>query len=241
MHHATLKAWVSSAATCDLCNMLLVETLESPMPAFSVANDNDINDKTKDDAFVQSHGIAVRLLRGDPYSKCYEMSVDLTSCLQSPVRLSAVFVFTEQNVLAVASGLPWKRGLPSNTGCEASFKVAEVWLHACLRGNSDSPSTQTSLPDAEFPYTAKRLIQVSSSSVRVVDRKSVREPYATLSYCWGPGDHWPWGPRLIAKSRLDFKLQQGLVREALAKTIREAAIVAERLGFRHLWIDAMCI
>lgn len=243
-HHATLKAWVSSAATCRLCGVLLVATMQNPMPAFSVANDNDINEKLKDEKFLQSHGIALRLLKGESDRTCDQVSVDLTSRFDPtklPVRLSGVFVFTNQDDPAAASGLPWRRKLPRNTGCEPSLIMAESWLETCLQGHSDYNYFKASQSNAPWSYTARRLIEVSSTTVRVVDGNSVKEPFATLSYCWGPGDHWPWGPKLIAKTCLDSELKIGLSREDLPKTIRDAVLVAERLKLRYLWIDAMCI
>lgn len=243
-HHATLEAWISSAVTCRLCKTLLVATRETPMPAFHWTNDNDINEKLKDEKFVQYHGMALRLLRGKSDSTCDYVSIDLTSrfeATKSPVRLSGVFVFTNQYDPAAEYAVKWTRELPDNTGSEASFSIAESWLETCLCGHSDGGSTQTPHLFADHSYTARRLVELSPTSVRVVDGASVKEPYATLSYCWGPSAQWPWGPRRIAETHLNFELEKGLSREALPKTIRQAVLVVERLKLRYLWVDAMCI
>jgi hypothetical protein len=240
-HHKTLKAWMISAAKCRLCSTLLAATLNH----VNMAHD-DMNVKLKDENFVQSHGIALRFLPiAESHSTNY-ISIDLTSRFGSTKetgRLSDVFVFTNQDDPAAASGLPWKRELPECTGSEHSYQIADSWLKACLQGHSDDGSVQASSSIAVPSHQAKRLVELSTTSVRVVDGPSVKEPYATLSYRWGPNTmpHWPWGPRQIARSDLVTELDKGLPREDLPKTIREAVGVAERLGFRYVWVDVMCI
>jgi hypothetical protein len=59
--------------------------------------------------------------------------------------------------------------------------------------------------------------------------------YVALSYCWG-------GPQgvLLTVDTLDAKTQ-GLCLEDLSQTIRDATDVTAKLGYRYLWIDALCI
>jgi hypothetical protein len=61
------------------------------------------------------------------------------------------------------------------------------------------------------------------------------EPYVVLSYCWG-GDQ----PIRCTSATLDT-LIQGIESVKLPKTLQDAAEVCWRLGFRYLWIDALCI
>lgn len=213
------------------------------MAGFLAANNNDINDKMKDEKFVQSHGIALQLLRDESSNTCDYVPIDLTSRFdptKDSVRPSGVFMFTNQNDPAATTGLPWRRELLTNTGCEPSFALASTWLKACLHEHSDTSPSRESKPGLGSEYTAKRLVELSRSSFRVVDAK-LEEPYATLSYSWDPDEQWPWGPRLIPKDGLHLELKKELPREALPKTICEAVLVAEKLGFHYLWVDAMSI
>jgi hypothetical protein len=59
--------------------------------------------------------------------------------------------------------------------------------------------------------------------------------YATLSHCWGKSK-----PVRLHKGTLQA-LRQGVSLSGLPKTFAEAATVADKLGFRYLWIDALCI
>jgi hypothetical protein len=59
--------------------------------------------------------------------------------------------------------------------------------------------------------------------------------YVTLSHVWGRSKH-------IRLHKATLKaLRQGVAASSLPKTFAEAAMVTEKLGFRYLWIDALCI
>jgi len=57
----------------------------------------------------------------------------------------------------------------------------------------------------------------------------------TLSHRWGSKHHLR-----LTKSNLG-ELQEGIMFWSLPKTYRDAAIVTTQLGYRYLWIDALCI
>ena len=59
--------------------------------------------------------------------------------------------------------------------------------------------------------------------------------YVTLSHCWGKSKTIRLHKGTLAA------LRQGVGTASLPKTFAEAAIATERLGFRYLWIDALCI
>jgi len=59
--------------------------------------------------------------------------------------------------------------------------------------------------------------------------------YVTLSHCWGTRD------RLTTTSRNLEQHVRGIPFHSLPATFRDAVVVVRRLGFRHLWIDALCI
>lgn len=63
-------------------------------------------------------------------------------------------------------------------------------------------------------------------------------PYLTLSHCWGSSPLSASATTTIATLRAR---QQRIPFATLPKTFRDAAQVVRRLGFRYLWIDALCI
>ncbi|KAK3321776.1 heterokaryon incompatibility protein-domain-containing protein [Apodospora peruviana] len=60
--------------------------------------------------------------------------------------------------------------------------------------------------------------------------------YLTLSHRWGPTR----GLLQLTRSNLG-QLKEGILLQCLPKTFRDAATVAAELGYRYLWIDALCI
>ncbi|KAK1989119.1 heterokaryon incompatibility protein [Colletotrichum cereale] len=59
--------------------------------------------------------------------------------------------------------------------------------------------------------------------------------YVALSYCWG-------GPqRGLLRKRTLRNMEDGIRPESLQSTVRDAIAATRRLGFRYLWVDALCI
>jgi Heterokaryon incompatibility protein (HET) len=67
-------------------------------------------------------------------------------------------------------------------------------------------------------------------------KSSQRYEYVTLSYCWGPN---PSFSKLTSKNSDAWRA--GVPVHTLPKTFIDAIDATRRLGFRYLWIDALCI
>ncbi|KAK8115843.1 hypothetical protein PG984_012345 [Apiospora sp. TS-2023a] len=63
--------------------------------------------------------------------------------------------------------------------------------------------------------------------------------YATLSYCWGPPEDA--SQQLILTAESKHRLYQGFPLSDLTPVVRDAVVTCRTLGFRFLWIDALCI
>jgi hypothetical protein len=59
--------------------------------------------------------------------------------------------------------------------------------------------------------------------------------YTTLSHCWGSLEIFK-----LKKSNID-SLHDGFPYERLPKTFQDAMKVTQSLGFKHIWIDSLCI
>lgn len=122
------------------------------------------------------------------------------------------------------------------------FGQAAEWLHECLEEHGDCrPRGSGRRSRQDYP---KRLIDISQpDTLEVFNCKDrIREgsmrpsnlKYCTLSYCWGDAAHsciltQPFENTLV----IDLK--------DVPQTFLDAVTVAKRLGFRYLWIDALCI
>ena len=131
------------------------------------------------------------------------------------------------------------------------MEVAKLWLSQCLGSHKgfyydslnedDDPCAACDGNGPAKDYAAVRLLEISASHVRTVPAAKVKQPYATLSYSWGSGPQWPWGPQRIERVAISAMLDVGLPRSSLPKTISDAVWVAEQLGLDYLWVDVLCI
>ncbi|PSN65474.1 HET-domain-containing protein [Corynespora cassiicola Philippines] len=107
------------------------------------------------------------------------------------------------------------------------------WLDDCQSSHPSCPA-----PDPQFSPT--RLIKLYHDNGQTrchlqTMEKSTSIPYAALSYCWGGDQTFKTTTNTIAQYELDIHLQ------SLPQGLQDAVCVAKRLGFSHIWIDALCI
>jgi hypothetical protein len=107
------------------------------------------------------------------------------------------------------------------------------WIKDCLAGRHD---------DCVYlgkPKLPTRVLDVGDKDSTVVvlypAKSEEREDYVTLSYCWG-------GPQPVTTTKSNLnKLMGGIESSILPQTLQDAVWTTRRLGFRYLWIDALCI
>jgi Heterokaryon incompatibility protein (HET) len=125
-----------------------------------------------------------------------------------------------------------------STGSSHSFEVARQWIDECSFNHM-----KCSVNDGENTWKPTYLLDVSlkgakgAQGVKLVNGMFL-DPlteYLTLSHCWGKSK-----ATRLHKGTLK-PLRQGVAASSLPKTFAEAAMVTDRLGFRYLWIDALCI
>ncbi|KAI1428664.1 heterokaryon incompatibility protein-domain-containing protein [Xylaria sp. FL1777] len=157
--------------------------------------------------------------------------------------------FTDEFDPAADLGVPWRRHL-SDTRSDRSFDVARAWFTDCCtnqggHGESDRTGQQEQLVNDVSHELPTRLIDLQPTGdnlyrfVLVDTLISDLEPctYCTLSYCWGDQINPPW---ITTKANLQSR-QVGFDRSELPPTLHDATIIAQQLGLRYIWIDAICI
>lgn len=126
-----------------------------------------------------------------------------------------------------------------STGSDQSLAAAKAWLDECSFNHMKCSVTVE--PDAMWKPT--HLLDVSikgpkgAPGVKLVDGMFL-DPlteYATLSHCWGNSR-----PIRLNQKTLPA-LRQGVAQSTLPKTFADACHATEKLGYRYLWIDALCI
>lgn len=94
-------------------------------------------------------------------------------------------------------------------------------------------------PPANMPFLPKRVLDVGMGQSNLSVGIHVSEPneqafYVALSYCWG-------GPQDITTTSATLQSYTKSLPTGLPRTIQDAILVTRSLGFRYLWVDALCI
>lgn len=116
-----------------------------------------------------------------------------------------------------------------------------TWLHSCHE-DDEHPNC---IPKEELFYPS-RLLDVTKSSVKLIEIDEILEKYAklkydaveyvALSYCWG-GDQLCRTTSGIVARRKDT----GIDASELPQTLRDAIKLTKDIGLDYLWIDSLCI
>ncbi|KAI1264058.1 heterokaryon incompatibility protein-domain-containing protein [Xylariaceae sp. FL1019] len=155
--------------------------------------------------------------------------------------------FTNEGDPATEFDVPWRRTL-TNTGSDESFDVGRTWLADCLAGQGEHVTKHHVTPPEPqeahrlSPELPSRLIDIGSSGldeahVVLTSTESCSYRYLALSYCWGDVANPPW---ITTKTNLAQRLTSFDYRD-LPATLSDALVITRKLGFRYIWIDALCI
>ncbi|KAH8658165.1 heterokaryon incompatibility protein-domain-containing protein [Xylariales sp. PMI_506] len=87
-------------------------------------------------------------------------------------------------------------------------------------------------------FMPTRLIEVGDCDhpPRVQCEFTSAEPYAALSYQWGPTT----GTLMLSLTNIQT-FAKGIPLADIPKTLLDAVVVCRKLGIRYLWVDALCI
>jgi hypothetical protein len=121
----------------------------------------------------------------------------------------------------------------SDFNSDATFKTIKDWISTCCQYHS--PSDCPCHIDGVLPT---RVVDVGSSRDSVVSLNvstSMRGTYIALSHVWGGQIH----------NKLNMKQLEEWTRGidvcTLPRSFQDAITVTRELGFRYIWIDALCI
>lgn len=111
------------------------------------------------------------------------------------------------------------------------MNMASAWLEACARHTSCSPEADAPLPLRliEIPEDTKQ------SPRRRISHASEQGRYVTLSHCWGGG------VTFVLEAVNHEDLRRAINIADLPRNFQDAIEITRRLGFKYLWIDALCI
>lgn len=131
-----------------------------------------------------------------------------------------------------STGIVTARPLQSRLNSAEAYSQISQWLDQCENHmDCDGVSLYANLPS--------RLIEVapadSLSVPRLRSTTGLKGSYLALSYCWGSSQSY-----VLTTKNLEF-LTQELQVKMLPQTVLDAIEVTRTLGFKYLWLDALCI
>ena len=82
-----------------------------------------------------------------------------------------------------------------------------------------------------------RVLQLDTEQprARLINPSGLHEPFVALSCCWGGKSEF------VLTSSSEKLFRQGIPFDQIPHTLQDALVVTQRLNFRYLWIDAVCI
>lgn len=120
------------------------------------------------------------------------------------------------------------RGRIWNTSSDAAVQLIRGWLDKCTGGHPQCATPSIS----QLPL---RVLDVRDTMIRVIETNGHKAPYVALSHCWGKNTVMK-----ITTAKLDT-FKRDIPWPSLSKTFQDAITLTRKLGFRYLWIDALCI
>ncbi len=137
--------------------------------------------------------------------------------------------FTEPDSLAARRVTA--RSIQPDVSSDAAFSQALSWLAEC--------NTHSACPRSAASEMPTRVIDVlpdgGRASARLLTTKQASDTYLALSYCWGPHQRG-----ITTTHDVDARFET-LEETELSRTVQDAIFVTRRLGYRYLWVDAICI
>lgn len=205
----------AALAECSWCMFIMSELVKSNAPKTQVT--------------VKFTGI------DDPFSKVVTPKGQNTYHLSIKVggKFWEVHLFAYAHATDPAAKFVTARKLQPNVSSDSAIKQCQEWLDDCT-----SSHEQCRKPAASQLPT--RVVDVSptecSDKPRVLETRGKIDEYLTLSYCWGKQQ-----PDGLLTSQNVAAYYEQLDISAMSHTFRDAIDLTKRLGFRFIWIDALCI
>ncbi|KAL2071297.1 hypothetical protein VTL71DRAFT_12532 [Oculimacula yallundae] len=122
------------------------------------------------------------------------------------------------------------RPIPKDPSSKLCLDVASAWLKKC--SSHPECAHQDAVP---LPSRLIELAEDPNSHPRLKVTSGEFGHYLTLSHCWGSGVKF-----VTLRSHFE-DLRNAITSSDLSQSFQDAITITRKLGFRYLWIDALCI
>lgn len=114
---------------------------------------------------------------------------------------------------------------------QQSYDLARRWLRDCFTNHKFCPKDT----DRPLPTRVIDVGNVHRDPSLFTPPPGMLGKYAALSYCWGQIQTVTLTEERMVVKPVTYPLQ------TLPQTLRDAIVIASQLGYRFIWIDALCI
>jgi len=147
-------------------------------------------------------------------------------------------------IYAVEPGVRTVGSAATSTSSDECFEIAKQWLEDCSFNHMKCSANEGAGPIPKPTYLLDVTVKgpKGAPGIKLVDGEFL-DPfteYVTLSHCWGISRD-PNIKRIRLHKRTLAPLRQGVACSSLPRTFAEAALATAKMGYRYLWIDALCI
>ncbi|KAK5943402.1 hypothetical protein PMZ80_004409 [Knufia obscura] len=147
-------------------------------------------------------------------------------------------------IYAVEPGVRTIGSTATSTSSDECFEIARQWLEDCSFNHMKCSANEGAGPIQKPTYVLDVTVKGprGAPGIKLIDGQFL-DPfteYVTLSHCWGISRD-PNMKRIRLHKKTLAALRQGVACSSLPKTFAEAAVATAKLGYRYLWIDALCI
>lgn len=125
----------------------------------------------------------------------------------------------------------------------ADLAWARLWVQDCVHKHPECQSIVPGTPEAGSLHASTRFIDVRLRRLVQLDEIFSTAPleYVALSYVWGKDYQLRTLSANLATFRAQLPASDLGSGERLPRTIEDAMLVTQALGYRFLWVDALCI
>ncbi|KAH8665315.1 heterokaryon incompatibility protein-domain-containing protein [Ilyonectria robusta] len=217
-----LLVWSQENERCMLCIYIILQLIdELGGPEYFVTDANFIIRWS----FGQESGLAHSQIH---YFE-FEMSWGFPQMRTRQVHMNAFTVDGQ----AAADCVAFRPPNPVVAG-PAAMATARGWIETCERDHADCRAKgPTPLPTRVLEISG---VGADDIAIRLHETGGEGGRYVALSYVWGD----PTKQYTTIQSNLAAH-KNGIIFEDLPHVVGEAAVCAQQLGIKYLWVDALCI
>lgn len=125
----------------------------------------------------------------------------------------------------------------------ADLALARLWVLECVHKHPDCQPIVSGRPENGTLHPMTRFIDVRLGRLVQLDEIFCGTPieYVALSYVWGQDYQLRTLSSNLGLFRVHLPKGNASPNERLPRTIEDAILVTKALGYRFLWVDALCI